>query len=306
MVNHYKSQKISILVNDVFDGWSPKDTRLGGTEESVVEWANELTRREHYVRVYSNFKETGSYNGVEYLLRDEYSPMGVTLNVKCSEIDPQEPTWYFTNETDATKLDLSKFKGVIFPSKWAMDNIPVNNPEVRVVPHGYNSKEIYPSEKIPKQCFYASSPDRGLETVLEAWPKVYKAHPDASLILTYGVKETNLEGVIPLGDVSNDTMNQIYRTSDVWVHPANGGELFGMTGVKAQAAGCVPLYFPTMALKETVRHGVMSMPETFAQDWIELLEDEQKKSDIRSKLEAEDYPDWKSSTDILLETIHER
>lgn len=292
--------RINFLVNEVAGGWEPTDTRLGGTEESVVRWAEELVSRGHSVSVYRNGRTANNciIDGVTYLERWQYDkyPMGICINIKSSEVPPKEPTLYLTNETNATELDLSAYKGIIWPSEWALENIPVNNPNLFVLPHGYDSSKIYPSKKIRKQCFYASSPDRGLETLLQGWSKIHEAHPDATLLLSYGVTGINLPNVICLGDADEETMNEVYKTSEYWLHPCNGGELYGITGIKAQAAGCYPVYIPTMALSETVKYGKKSTKETFADDVIEAL-------NTIPEIPKFTYPDWSKSTDRLEEII---
>lgn len=294
---------INFLVNPVVNGWAPTDTRLGGTEESVVKWAEELFNRGHSVRVYQN-GFIGSYKQVTYSPRQEYLNHAfngwadVCINIKSSEVPPKEPTFYLTNEVDATRLDLSAYKAVIWPSQWANDNIPVNNKTV-ILPHGYDSEKIKPASKITKQCLYASSPDRGLDYLLAVWPEVMRLHPDASLIVTYGAPAKYIDGVTYLGDVDENTMNDLYATSDIWVHPCSGGELFGITGIKAQVAQCVPVYFPTMALGETVRHGIKANENNFVQKLDAVLGDETRKANIREQLSKEDFVDWKKSTTIL-------
>lgn len=300
--------KVRFLVNFIgtygSNGWSPNSTFLGGTEESVVEWAKEIHKRGHEVTVYHN-GEHGNFDGVEYVDRMQYKGGdGKTINVKSSEVAPQEPTWYLTNETDANRLNLNPYEAVILPSKWAADNLKIRHRRIAILPHGYDSKEIYAGDKIRKQCLYASSPDRGLELALEAWPQVRKQHPDATLIVTYGYEDSE-EGVLAMGEVDTSTMNELFRTSDIWVHPCTGGELFGMTGIKAQVAECVPLYFPTMALEETVRFGVRSSPESLVDDWVRLLGNENKKKLIRQRLKNQEYPDWQKTTDMLLDIIGE-
>lgn len=288
---------INILVNHVFDGWSPLDTRLGGTEESVVKWAEILANKGHVVTVYQNGFED-EHNKVIYKDRFGYNGGGdICINVKTSEVAPKEPTLYLTNETNATEKDLSMYDGVIWPSQWAADNIPVNNSTVHILPHGYDSSEIYPGKKIPKQCLYASSPDRGLDILLKAWPSVYKAHPDASLIVTYGAPAGEYPGVIFLGEVDEDTMNELYRTSQYWVHPCTGGELFGITGIKAQAAECWPVIIPTMALAETVKYGTFSDFKHYAEDLTNALTYEP------IIVKKHTYPDWNDTAEMLLNII---
>ena len=269
---------INFLVNEVSGGWEPTDTRLGGSEEAVVKWAEEFAAQGHEVHVFRNgrsnswkeyLQDCGSLN---YWPREMYKGGGdVCINVKSSEIAPKEPTVYFTNETNASSLDLSAYKAVVWPSQWCVDNIPVNNPNVFVVPHGYDPAKIYPSKKIPKQCLYASSPDRGLDVLLDVWPQVYAAHPDASLIVTYGAEGRDIPGVTFLGSVDEDLMDELYRTSEYWCHPCTGVELFCITGLKAQSAGCWPVIIPAMALKETVKFGTFSTIEGYADALLDAL-----------------------------------
>jgi glycosyltransferase involved in cell wall biosynthesis len=295
--------KIAFLVNKVFAGWKPTDIRLGGTEESVVRWSEEFVASGHEVTVFQN-GYYGYYHEVWYADRDEYSGgFDVTINVKSPEVAPIGPTWYLTNETDASKLDLSAYDGVIWPSQWAKDRIRVNNANVQVVPHGYDETTIYPATKMPKQVLYASSPDRGLYTLLEVWPEVVEAHPDAMLIVTYGAKPRDVPNTIFMGEVSEVEMNDLYKTSDIWCHPCNGGELFGITAIKAQAAGCVPVYFPTMALAETVQSGIKSNPALLADDLTRVLGDETLKESIRQDLTTKTFVNWKDSANRLLEVI---
>lgn len=301
--------RINFLVNEISGGWEPTDARLGGTEESVVRWAEELAKRGHGVKVFRNGTK-GNYNlhlnNVVYFPRADhasYEGDEVCINVKSSTVAPKGLTLYLTNEMDATKLDLSRYAGVIWPSAWAEESIPVNNPRRFILPHGYDQTKIYPGEKIPKQCLYASSPDRGLETLLKAWPKVHAAHPDATLKVTYGAPEYDFPGVEFLGEVDEETMNQLYRESDIWCHPANGGELYCITGIKAQAAGCVPVIIPAMALMETVRHGYFATEQEYASTLIQALSEDSKRSEIRQALEQEHYPTWEDSTTRLLEIV---
>lgn len=296
--------RINILVNEVAGGWEPTDARLGGTEEAVVRWAEDLTKLGHRVVVYrnsNNINPTQLHNGVRYEQRGLYLGNGdVCINIKSSDIPPLEPTLYLTNETNATDLDLSKYDGVVWPSQWAAKNIRVNNDNVYIVPHGYDPNEIYPSRKVKKQCLYASSPDRGLDFLLDIWDKVHLAHPDATLFVTYGAKRPDvkkwLNGVYFLGDLDENQMNELYRESDVWCHPCTGVELFCITGLKAQAAGCVPVIIPAMALDETVKWGVKTTKEDYAKALIKALNNTEL---LRTGSNGLTYPTYADSAKML-------
>lgn len=266
--------RINFLVNEVFNGWEPTDTRLGGTERGVVEWAEELVKRGCQVIIWRNptNNQVNIHNGVIYRDRDNYFACAdVCVNVKSPENVPLEPTIYYTNEIDANLKDLSAYDAVIHISNWAKKHIPIRGPRVFVVPHGYDDTKIFSAKKNPRQVLYASSPDRGLDILLRAWPEVVRAHPDATLLVTYGVEGPEYKGIEYLGDCDEDTMNELYRTSDIWAYPCTGIELQCITGLKAQAAGCWPVIIPHMALSETVKYGTFTDKEHFADKLIEAL-----------------------------------
>lgn len=305
--------KINFLVNQVAGGWEPTDVHLGGTEESVVQWAEELARRGHEVHVFHN-SSSGSWhehrpNGinnpgsVNYWPRDYYGAGGdICINIKSSEVAPKEPTLYFTNEVDASNKDLSKYLGVIWPSEWALENIHVNNPQKFVLPHGYDPKEIFYRRKIPNQCLYASSPDRGLDTLAQIWPSVVEQHPDAHLYVSYGgyIDAPN----VTCKEFTEEEMNQLFIDSEFWLHPANGGELFCISGLKAQAARCIPVYFPVMALQETVKVGIKCADaRDMYNKLVDLMGDEDRKAAYRKQFRRVKLPTWEDSTSRLLEII---
>lgn len=292
--------KIAFLVNHVHlnGGWTPNDTRLGGTEEGIVEWSRRLVARGHEVTVYQN-GYIGSDRGVTYKDRLLYNEEGrqydATFNHKALDMAVYPNTFYFTTETDAGHKDLSHFEAVVWPSHWAKTNIAVNNPHVWVIHYGYDPERIYPSPKMPKTVLYASSPDRGLDEFHKFWPDVVKAVPEAQLIVTYG-GQIDLPNTMCVGSISADEMDLLYRESDIWCHPCTGGELFGITAVKAQAANCWPIFYPTMALAETVRAGdVVHTPEEMAACLIEAL----KNGRPILAPELMGLPTWDSTTDDL-------
>lgn len=307
--------RVNFLVNEVAGGWTPTRTRLGGTEESIVKWADELKKRGYDVAVFHNYND---YNGegymenrVHYYPRNRYQelvrPWEFTINVKSSDVKPVGNTLYLTNETNASDLDLSAYKGVIWPSQWAVDNIPVNNPKTFILPHGYDPEKVKPGKKIPKQCLYASSPDRGLYQLLEIWPKVVEAHPDAQLIITYGGEgHIDVPNVMFMGEVDEETMNELYATSDLWLHPCTGGELYCMVGKKAQAAACIPVIIPTMALQETVTRGFKADSlENYTKTLIDVLSMTPEMRDaIRKDVKLHAFtPTWEETADTLTEII---
>lgn len=296
---------IKFVVNPIYsygkEGWLPTDIRLGGTEESIVEWSRRMVAKGHEVIVYKNGEEC-EHLGVLYLNYDKYVGGGIDINIKHHSFKHHAPAWYLTNETDVHNLDLSGFEGVILPSKWALDNLGVQHHTIRIVPHGYDPALIYPEKKIKNQCLYASSPDRGLEKLEKFWPEVVERVPDATLIVTYG-GQINTPNTMCFGDIDEVMMSELFRTSQFWLHPCTGGELYCMSGIKAQVCQIIPVYYPVMALKETVLWGVRTDDSTFVDKLVRVMTDDTNREWIVKHHTTEEYPDWDDSTDALLSTI---
>lgn len=295
---------MKIIFSSSLPNWNPTDERIGGTEESIVRWADELQNRGHQVIVFRQ-GESRSFNGVPYVSDERFISYegGADISIAVNNYNApiKGKTLYLTNETDADSIDLSKYDGVILPTQWAKESVRVNN-DVYIVPHGYDSEKIKPGEKIDKRCIYTSSPDRGLESLQRIWPGVVDKHPDAELVVSYGgfIDTPNTR----CGSFTEKEMDDLYNTADLWLHPCSGGEMYGMSAVKAQAAGAIPIYFPMMALNETVQHGYSCADEReMMNKIIELLDDKDRKEKDREVLASKEYVDWNASTTELENVI---
>ena len=94
---------------------------------------------------------------------------------------------------------------------------------------------------------------------------------------------------------------QITSPNAVFKQYISADHEFIFFAIKAQAAGCIPLYFPEQSLQKTVLHGVTSSPQTLAADWISILDDTSKRDEIRKDLANEPFVDWAQSTSYLLD-----
>lgn len=243
------NKRINIWCNFVGGGWSPTQKFLAGTENFVRQFAEESARRGFIPTVYQN-GFVGQYRGVEY--RSHYD-----LDTMCDVfLIIKEPTLldiplkakrviYYTNDIfDREKLTpkrVSKVEKIIALSNYHKDYLLQGVDKVQVVYHGITPVTV--KEKVPYQCLYASSPDRGLSFLESIWPDIVREFPQATLKIAYNGK-------------TDKEMEDLYATSDYWLYPCQGIELYCITGIRAQAHGCYPIVTPHMALTETVRYGL--------------------------------------------------
>ena len=123
---------------------------------------------------------------------------------------------------------------------------------------------------------HTSSPDRGLQHLLEMWGDVRKAVPDAELVVLYGfqlfdkfysnnpssmmwkakiVSMLSQPGIVKHGRVPQPEMPNEMRQCGVFSYPTHFGEINCISAIKAQAYGCEPVVINYAALKETVQYG---------------------------------------------------
>lgn len=129
--------------------------------------------------------------------------------------------------------------------------------------------------KRPHSVGYFSAYYRGLECLLNMWPKIRAEVPDATLDVYYGweswvalegedafylrmeakFKEMKDQGVTVHGRVSHEELAKAMEEIQVWAYPTEFPEIHCITALKAQEAGCYPVVTNVAALAETVQCG---------------------------------------------------
>ncbi len=132
-------------------------------------------------------------------------------------------------------------------------------------------------DRVPKSVSFLGrdEPRKGLDILIEAWPTVLAAHPDASLRVMGGRRD--LDGVEFLGRVDDETKAGVLNSSDIYVAPNTGGESFGIVLVEGMAAGAAVVCSDLPAFKD-VGSDVVQYFETgssvdLARSVIELMND---------------------------------
>jgi len=165
----------------------------------------------------------------------------------------------------------------------------------------------------PNKVIWTSSYDRGLEHLLKMWPDVVKEVPNAKLNVFYGWqlfdkffrdnpermawKEKMEEmmthkGITHHGRVPQPQIIKEMKKCGIWAYPTHFGEISCITGMKAQALGCVPVVVEYAALETTVQHGIKikgdiydpKVSEKFKTELIDLLKDSERQDEIRKKM----------------------
>jgi glycosyltransferase involved in cell wall biosynthesis len=126
----------------------------------------------------------------------------------------------------------------------------------------YEGKNI---EKVKNRFIFTSVPARGLDTMLEIWPRIRQEISDASLVITsdyrlWGCgrgnelflgKALGLDGVQYLGAVTRPRLVEEQLKAELNVYTCNYEELFCIAVAESQVAGVLTITSDMGALKTT-------------------------------------------------------
>lgn len=169
---------------------------------------------------------------------------------------------------------------------------------------------------VPTVCFLGrfDEPRKGFDTLLQAWPQVRKAVPDAQLLVMGGgdrklaaARLQGTGGVEFLGRVSAEDKAATLASCDVYCAPNTGGESFGIVLVEAMAAGTAVLAADIDAFRRVLRDGACGVlfrtgnADSLAAELISLLREETRRAGIVAAADAVvDEYDWPTVCDRVL------
>lgn len=309
---------------------------LGGSETALCKMAEELCRRGWDVRVYAGAgaDETGGVRGDRITVGEMPEGSGQVLYAPAGAWDPGERCDLFVSSRlpeafDRTinapvralwlhdadygdRLTLERVERathVLFLSDFQAELLaeryphPEPNHKSIFTGRGFITRNgIEPSfftesvEHRKPWVVYSSSPDRGLDVLLECWPLIRKRAEEAGVrkpelhhtyapvyaefrdayphLQAFHARVAELSEAAGAGVVAHDHLNQrelaeLYLKSKVWAYPswntpshAAFPEISCISAMEAQAAGAVPVHLDYGALLETVQVGRGVAPMT--------------------------------------------
>jgi glycosyltransferase involved in cell wall biosynthesis len=191
------------------------------------------------------------------------------------------------------------------PNTFYTDETISRKPKIAIIGNAINTdrfKNLDITKKIPHSFIWMSSPDRGLEEVLNMWGLIRKVLPDATLRIFYGweyfdtslfipaqrefkerIRELlNQDGVEWCGRVGQEQIAlELAKTQCLLYPPHSFRETYGIAFLEAQAAGVINFYRMNGALGETIgTRGIPlsleSTPEQIVSKMVETLGDKEK------------------------------
>jgi glycosyltransferase involved in cell wall biosynthesis len=312
--------KFVVVSEPTFETWdwtNPDVQGIGGSETSHIEMAGRLSRHGHSVFSYAPvpFDDVRIGPGGEWWHHskhfepitgegqdaDVYAiyrapqfidllPAGAKAWLICQDVDYTFPGRGITEER-ARKLTrivaLCKRHADYLKARYpfAKDKIVQSSNGIKTTL--IEQISAAPPPRNPRRLIYASSPDRGMEYLLDIFPRAKEIVPDLELHLYYGFNNIdrvveraqerdaksisarfvtrNTErlrqiidqpGVFDHGRMGQSDLLSEWFKAGIWCHPSNFTETSCITCMDAQACGAVPITSPVWAVEENVQHGV--------------------------------------------------
>lgn len=329
---------ITIWTGQAWERWSPASiatTGIGGSETATYFMARELVRLGHKVTVLSDCEGMEQdYEGATFVdykrALNNFKDFTADIFICSRQIEALAAPWTFKKSflwvhdvhvgarTPEIDTLLKRVDHVFCLSNWHKDFFLETYPQlprdkIIVTKNGLDMRRFTREpKKIGNRLIYSSSPDRGLEKLLELMPKIKAQVPDVELHIYYGfdnwkkmvanhgsamdkkrveflersLEDMTVQGLVTYhGRVSQQALANAFLAAKVWAYPTWFTESNCISAMEAQAGGCVPVTTALAALPETVSHGYILKPpctspeyaQAFVKRVVSLLQDDSER-----------------------------
>jgi glycosyltransferase involved in cell wall biosynthesis/tetratricopeptide (TPR) repeat protein len=338
-------RSIALVCGYQWQPWNPAEGAPGGSEIAIVELSKRFAKRGYDVTVF-----TDPLLGEHPIVHDGVRWAGTAYCESGEEFDvvigwrgldrvegakgAKRVLWLHDMHVQfVTPKRLAMTDVVVVNSAWHADQVRSSLPgkRIEVLGAGLDPSRFSP-EKWPKTltarnlrwCVWASSWDRGLNFMLEMWPRVRERVKDAHLHVLYGcdgslnmARKNNdkaaeekflgwkklaqeTPGVVLHGRVPPAEYDTLLMCSGVWAYPIpaagnNFGETFGVTAAEAICAGLRAVVSPRGALAE------VASPYAFRQVYGARETEEYKANFCEAIAEAMTYGDEYDTRQVIAE-----
>jgi glycosyltransferase involved in cell wall biosynthesis len=301
--------RIVFYCGSTIEQWSPKSLNnggIGGSETACIEITKRFASDGYSVEVYNDCgKHEGEYDGVQYWQYERFDPkeksdllVGWRQPLLPNAHPAARQTWLWMHDlhcrdrlTPELAADFDKVLGV---SQYHADRLKQFYPFIRsldFVPNGIDLERFNPDESKRKRrkVVYLSSPDRGLDVLLNMWPRIvnglpeqgFNGIPDAELHVFYGfnnmekIAKTNpyyqefidnmsilldQPGVVNHGRLGQADLAKEICDASIWAYPTSFLETSCISAMESMAAGLAVIASKVGALPCTLGDAAILIP----------------------------------------------
>lgn len=327
----WPKKSIAYFCSEAFEEWGPDSlkTGCGGSEEAVIQLTKRWAKMGYDVTVFNNCPQETEVDGVKWRRFENFNPrdmFDILISWRNNAfLEPKSARKKLVDMHDVPEekfypKDALQDVKIMVKSDYHRSLLPnLDDEYFTVIPNGIDmaqfSKKV---KKVENNLVWTSSYDRGLEYLLEMWPAILEAVPDATIDVAYGfnmfdktyrarteagmawkqkmLNLLNQQGVTHHGRLGSDEVAKLYQKADIWAYPTDFPEIDCITATKAQTAKCVPITTDFAVMKERnqgiIIEGDVSQGTTrlkFATELIALMKDKKTKEKIRKQLDTDKF-----------------
>ncbi len=279
-----------------WEKWSPKSLEvggIGGSETCAVHVAKEFAKRGYESIVYGDpGADVGMHDGVMYLPHEQFQhgrPMDILVSSRRPDLF-QHPVnarkkvcWVhdiFVHHDPAANIFSDSIDKFFVLSPWHRDffcnHHRISVSKTYLTRNGVDlSRFNAPVQKVRGRMIYSSSPDRGLDVLLDCMPMIRARVPEAHLKVFYGFanwklaiqtrnnphelawmqqieKRLHQPGVEYVGRINQNQLANEFMQAELWAYPTAFTETSCITAMEAMASGTPIITSNLAALATTV------------------------------------------------------
>lgn len=300
-------KSIVIYCGQSTEDWLPgaENTKgIGGSETAIIELSKRLAKKGWEVTVYNSCNAPAGgvevdgvmwRNSWEFVRNDTFNilwlwRMPVLLDYEWDAKKVILDMHDTSNKYEFTEKRINRVHKIFVKTQYhrsLYSNVP--DEKFVIVGNGITFDRFKQKvERNPHKIIYSSTPNRGLENILDIWPKIRAHVPDAELHVFYGwntyyalekqnptsmawmeqmKRKMQQEGVVDHGRVGQEELAREMLSSALWLYPTQFPEIHCITACEMQAAGVFPMTTGFAALAETQKTGYTQIGDPTTDSW---------------------------------------
>ncbi len=212
-----------------------------------------------------------------------------------------------------------KINGCICQTEWHKNQLlsvhgSLNNIKLYTINNGIDINLIDNAlsnikKKVPNRFIYSSCSERGLEKLLQIWPQIINALPDAELFiasynkfpsseLDYSLKviiDKYSSSITHVGKLTKKELYSLMSSSEYWLYPTCFDETSCITAMELLANEVICIYYPRAGLVDTIgEYGIQIKEDNELEKILELTEEDKISYREKGRKYAEEVCNWSS------------
>ena len=307
------NKTLVIHLGDIVKVWDPEklnDKRISGSEIMAINLVKEFLKFNYRVIVFGSFENLktntnyeGIYNNIEYIDYKYFSEFALRYVIDYLIISRQTANLCYYNNVKNVYLwvhDIlpvmsgtskcfqthkEKFKKLIAVTNWQknkiIENLEIPEEFIYVSRNAINPLRFKKNiEKTPYRFIYSSSALRGLDNLINIFPKIKEKYLEATLYLFIREDEVDpdtmkkieyMDYVFVNKRLSQEELSIEFLKSDIFLYPTNFKETYCITAVEAMASKCLVVTVDYCGLGEIVKSKGITVPYPIKDNIDELI-----------------------------------